>query len=262
MPAGILVAVVPDITSSGNDRIKWLVRLRERRHRDAEGVFVVEGGRLYNRAIAAGLSPVVTFVTEGADVDVVGEVVTVEATALDKASYRERSEGLIAVFPEMMTSLDSLDIGQTPLLLVAEGVEKPGNLGAMMRTAGAAGVDAVVTVGESVDAHNPNAIRASTGAIFSVPLAITSWDELAPWLAARGIRLLAAAPSGGISLWDADLTGPVALVVGTEDQGLSPAAFEHATGIVEIPQSEGPVDSLNVSVAAAVLLFEATRQRG
>lgn len=261
MLAGILADVAPDITSPGNERIKWLVRLRERKHRDSAGVFVVEGARLYRRALDAGLQPLMSFVTGETDIDVVGERLTVDAAALDKASYRDRSEGLIAVFPQMVTHLSSLDIGGVPLLLVAESVEKPGNLGAMMRTAGAAGVDALITVGESVDAHNPNAIRSSTGAIFSVPLAITDWDELIPWLTERGIRLVAADPSGGTSVWDSDLTGPVALVVGAEDQGLSPTALEHASEIVEIPQAQGPVDSLNVSVAAAVLLFEAARQR-
>ncbi len=253
--------MVPDITSPGNDRIKWLVRLRERKHRDAEGVFAVEGARLYSRARDAGLTPIVTFVTGEADVEVVGEMVTVDGPALDKASYRERSEGLIAVFPQLVTTLSALDPGETPLLLVTENVEKPGNLGAMLRTASAAGVSGIVMVGESVDAHNPNAIRSSTGAIFSVPLATTDWDELVPWLAEHGIRLLAAAPSGGTSMWDTDLTGRVALVVGAEDQGLSPTALEHTSEVVEIPQARGPVDSLNVSVAAAILLFEAARQR-
>ncbi len=253
--------MAPDITSPANERIKWLVRLRERKHRDAEGVFLVEGARLYARAIDAGLTPNVTFVTGETDIEVVGEMVTVEAAALDKASYRERSEGLIAVFPQLVTTLTGLDPGEDPLLLVAENVEKPGNLGAMLRTAGAAGVSGIVMVGEAVDAHNPNAIRSSTGAIFSVPLAITDWVELTPWLTERGIRLVAAAPSGGTSVWDTDLTGRVALVVGAEDQGLSPTALEHAGEVVEIPQAEGPVDSLNVSVAAAILLFEAARQR-
>lgn len=260
--AVILAAVAPDITSPGNDRIKWLVRLRERRHRDAEGLFVVEGNRLYTRALQAGLSPVVTFVAEDADVDPVGEVVTVEAAALDKASYRERSEGLIAVFPQLSTTLSRMALGESPILLVAEGVGKPGNLGAMLRTAGAAGADALVTVGESVDAHNPNTIRTSTGALFSVPLATTEWDELTPWLAVRGVRVIAASPSGGTSLWETDLTGPIALVVGSEDRGLSTTILDRADETIEIPQATGAVDSLNVSVAAGILLFEAIRQRG
>jgi TrmH family RNA methyltransferase len=254
--------VPPDITSPANDRIKWLVRLRERRHRDAESVFVVEGERLYERALDAGLIPLVTFVTEGTETEVVGDATTVEAAALDKASYRQRSEGLIAVFPSLPRDLASVEVGGSPLLLIAENVEKPGNLGAMLRTAGAAGVDALITVGHPVDASNPNAIRASTGASFSVPLAISDWDELGPWLAQRGIRVVAATPTGSRSMWEADLTGPLAILVGAEDLGLGAPALALADETVRIPQTAGPVDSLNVSVAAALLLFEARRQRG
>ena len=253
--------MAPDITSPANDRIKWLVRLRERRHREAENLFVVEGERLYERALSAGLVPVATFVTEDIQTDLVGEVSTVERAALDKASYRQQSEGLIAVFPRIATSLSDLEIAASPLLLVTENVEKPGNLGAMLRTAGAAGIDAMITVGHHVDAHNPNTIRASTGAIFTVPLAMSDWEELAPWLAEREIRVVAAAPSGGSPLWDANLTGPLALVVGAEHDGLGETALGLADDTVHIPQSDSPVDSLNVSVAAAILLFEALRQR-
>lgn len=254
--------MAPDITSPANDRIKWLVRLRERRHRDAENLFVVEGERLYERALNAGLVPVVTFVTEDIQTHLAGEVLTVERTALDKASYRQQSEGLIGVFPRIATSLQDLDIAASPLILVTENVEKPGNLGAMLRTAGAAGIDALIAVGQHVDAHNPNTIRASTGAIFTVPLAMSDWEELTPWLARRDIRVVAATPHGGRPLWDADLTGPLALVVGAEHDGLGGTALGLADDTVRIPQSAGAVDSLNVSVAAAVLLFEALRQRG
>jgi RNA methyltransferase, TrmH family len=254
--------VTPDITSPANDRIKWLVRLRERRHRDAEDLFVVEGEPLYERALGSGLVPVATFVTEGIETDLVGEVSTVEPAALDKASYRERSEGLIAVFPRVPTSIASLEVGASPLLLVTENVEKPGNLGAMLRTAGAAGVDALITAGRHVDPHNPNTVRASTGALFTVPLAVSDWEELGPWLARRDIRVAVATPTGGTPLWDADLTGSLALVVGAEHDGLSGTALALADETVRIPQTDGAVDSLNVSVAAAILLFEALRQRG
>jgi RNA methyltransferase, TrmH family len=254
--------MAPDITSPANERIKWLVRLRERRHREAENVFVVEGARLYARALEAGLVPLVTFVTEGVGADLAGEVWTVDPPALDRASYRQRSEGLIAVFPDFPRSLGTVDVAATPLLLVAESIEKPGNLGAMLRTAGAAGVDALITVGRGVDASSPNTIRASTGAFFTVPLAITDWGELTPWLTERGISVVAATPTGSRSLWGADLTGPLAIVVGAEDRGLGETALALADETVHIPQTPGPVDSLNVSVAAAVLLFEARRQRG
>lgn len=251
----------PDITSPSNDRIKWLVRLRDRKHRDAEGVFVVEGERLYRRALETGLVPEVTFVTDPSIIDTVGPVLIVDPGALDKVSYRRESEGVIAVFPQLDTSLDHLDLTQPPLILIAENVEKPGNLGAMLRTAGAAGADALIIVGDSLDAHNPNVVRASTGALFTVPLAMSNWDELAQWLNDNGIGVVCAAPDAADPVWDAHLTGPLALVVGAEDVGLSDEALALAHRTVLIPQDTGIVDSLNVSVAAAILLFEARRQR-
>lgn len=248
-----------DITSSANDRIKWLIRLRERRHRDAEGVFVVEGERLYRRAISVGLVPDVVF-TDGA-VDIGREMVRVHPSVLDKISYRSRSEGLIAVFPQFDVGIGRIALSATPLLLIAEDIEKPGNLGAMMRTAAAAGVDAVISVGSTVDPFNPNTVRSSTGALFTVPLAVSSWEEATSWLEERGIDLVAASPDGAESLWESDLTRAVAVVIGAEDRGLSERAVSLAAQTVLIPQSVTGVDSLNASVAAAVVLFEAVRQR-
>lgn len=248
-----------DITSTSNERIKWLVRLRERKHRDTEGVFVVEGERLYRRALEAGLEPAVTFVSN--DVDVVGERVSVLPEVLDKASYRSRSQGIIGVFPQMDMGLASIDPQVNPLILVAESIEKPGNLGAMLRTASAAGASAVITVGGSVDVHNPNTLRSSTGAVFSTPVAVASWTELVEWLEQRSTRVVAASPEADVPFWETDLVGPVAIVIGAEDEGLSEQARSIARELVRIPQTDSGVDSLNASVAAAVLLFEAVRQR-
>lgn len=261
MASAILIGVPADITSPSNERIKRLVRLRERRHRDEERVFVVEGERLYRRALDAGLIPEVTFLAPHAALDTTGEALTVDPSALDKASYRQNSEGLIAIFPQIDTSLQALDIPAEPLVLVAEDIEKPGNLGAMLRTAGAAGADALIAVGQGLDAHNPNVVRASTGALFTVPLAMAQWDDLEPWLSSRGIRAICASPNADVSVWETRLTGGIALVVGAEDQGLSPRAESLADETVIIPQTTATVDSLNVSVAAAILLFEARRQR-
>lgn len=253
--------MVPDILSPSNDRIKWLIRLRDRRHRDAEGVFVVEGERLYRRALVAGLEPLVTFVAAETTVETTGPTLSVSPDALDKASYRQHSQGVIAVFGQIDTRLAALDVGRDPLILVAESIEKPGNLGAMLRTAGAAGADALVAVGETVDAHNPNVVRASTGALFTVPLALTDWDSLDLWLGEKRIRVVSASPDATEAVWETSLAGPLAIVVGAEDEGLSERATAVADLSVRIPQSTGPVDSLNVSVAAAILLFEARRQR-
>lgn len=250
-----------DITSPSNERIKWLVRLRDRKYRDAEGVFAVEGSRLYQRALAAGFDPIVTFVSDPAVEGVVGDHVTVTPEVLDKASYRSKSQGIVAVFRQGSLTLEDLDPGPSPLLLIVENVEKPGNLGAMCRTAAAVGVDAVITIGEIVDRWNPNALRASTGAVLTVPLAASSWDEVEPWLEERGISIVAASPDATKSLWQSDLTGPIAVVIGAEDEGLSEHARSLAHRRVAISQLQAGVDSLNASVAAAVVLFEAVRQR-
>lgn len=249
-----------DITSPSNDRIKWLVRLKDRKHRDAEGVFVVEGERLYRRAIEAGLEPIQTFVSD-TTLAVRGGMVLVAPEVMDKASYRSKSEGIIGVFDQPPTDLGRIELGADPLLLVLEDIEKPGNLGAMCRTANAAGADAVVTVGQSVDPWNPNALRASTGAVFSIPLAVSDWDDLSPWIETHGIEMVAADPYAETTIFEADLRGAKALVIGAEDAGLSDRATELAETLVSIPQTQGTTDSLNASVAAGVVLFEAVRQR-
>ena len=234
--ANVGTEVAFDITSPSNDRIKWLVRLGERRHRDREGLFVVEGGRLYRRALNAGLIPVITFVSGPDRHDLAGETLSVVPGVLDKASYRKRSEGLIGVFPQFETTLNRIELSPTPLLLIAENIEKPGNLGAMMRTAAAAGAEALITVGSTVDPFNPNSLRTSTGAVFTLPLAVSSWDEAGPWLEKGGIEVIGASPDAGIPLWTTDLRGPVAVVIGAEDTGLSERAASVARQLVAIPR--------------------------
>lgn len=221
---------------------------------------MVEGARLYRRALAAGLSPMVTFVVETTS-DLVGDVVTVDPSLLDRVSYRDRSEGLIAVFPQFDTALGRITPRPDSLILIAEGIEKPGNLGAMARTAASSGADALVTAGTTVDPFNPNALRSSTGAIFNLPVAVSSWEEVTPWLDDHEIRLVAASPDATTALWDVDLTGSIAVVVGAEDRGLSPEARSRARQTIVIPQLVDSVDSLNASIAAAIVLFEAVRQR-
>lgn len=247
------------ITSPANERIKWLVRLRDRKHRDAEGVFVVEGERLYRRALDAGLEPVVTFVS--GDYSTVGETASVAPDVLDKASYRNRSQGIIGVFPQFEVGIDHITPTPVPLILIAEDIEKPGNLGAMMRTAAVAGADALITVGQTVDPFNPNAIRSSTGALFTLSLAVSSWEATRPWLGKHGIEVVGASPDASVSIWQSDLTGPTAIIIGAEDAGLSEEAWSIAREVVSIPQADAGADSLNASVAAAVFLFEAVRQR-
>lgn len=259
MPSGAILAspMTHDITSPSNDRIRRLVRLRDRGHRDSEGVFVVEGARLVKRALASGLEPIEVYTDGSIELPEVDHVVTVAPEALDRASYRKRSQGLIVVFEQF-----PLDLGRlgTPgsLTLAAEAIEKPGNLGAMLRTADAAGADAFVAVGATVDPFNPNVLRASTGALFTVPVALCELDDLTGWLG--DVELVAAVPHAPTPYWGGDLRRDVAIIVGTEDAGLSDAVIEAASRTVSIPMA-GTADSLNASVSLALLAYEALRQR-
>ncbi len=249
------------ITSPTNDRIKRLVRLRYRKHRDQEGVFVVEGRREVRRAIEAGLAPREVYQPVGEPDSLAGGMVfSCSPEALARVSYRSSPDTVVAVFNQFDTSLDRLVVGADPLILVVEGLEKPGNLGAILRTADGTGADAVIAAGSRVDPFNPNVVRASTGAIFSVPFSVSSLSRALEWLRARQVSLLAASPQGDAAPWDVDLTGPVALLVGAEDVGLSSVAIGRAKQLIRIPML-GSVDSLNVSVSMAVLAYEAVRQR-
>jgi TrmH family RNA methyltransferase len=249
-----------DITSPSNERIKRLVRLRDRRHRDEEGNFLVEGPRLVERAIAAGFAPAEVFVDGSVDYHGPGQVFTTHPDALARASYRERSQGIIAVFPQFPTGLDEIVVSDPALVVVTEGIEKPGNLGAMLRTADAVGADALIVTGDTVDPFNPNVVRASQGALFSVPLAVAGLGDLMAWTEGQGIDLVAATPDSVDSLWDADLGGSVAILIGSEDLGLSSHARAAASRSVSVPMA-GAADSLNASVSLAVIAYEVLRQR-
>jgi TrmH family RNA methyltransferase len=179
---------------------------------------------------------------------------------MDKASYRSASTGLIALFPYLETGLDRIPDSDNPLLLVSEGLEKPGNLGALLRVADGAGVDGLILVEPAPDPFNPNTVRSSTGCLFTVPVAISELGGVVAWMATRGIRSVAATPAASLPYWEADLGGGCAVWVGAEATGLSGRAMDHADEAVSIPM-DGAADSLNTSVAAALILYEAGRQR-
>lgn len=188
------------------------------------------------------------------------ENVTVSRAVFEKMSYRENPDGWLAVFPTPQASLDDLQTGMLPLILVAESVEKPGNLGAILRSADAAGVDALLVCDPRVDPWNPNVVRASRGAVFSVPVVECDNASALEWLKTRGIRTVGATPSAQRQYVDVNLREAVAIVVGTEDEGLSDFWMSNVDLSVRIPM-QGRVNSLNVSVSAALLLYEAVRQR-
>lgn len=221
---------------------------------------MVEGPRLFGRAIASGLEPLEIYADGSEDVGFPG-VVLVEPSVLDKASYRRSSQGLIAVFGQLPTGLDQISPASPALIIATQGIEKPGNIGAILRTAAAVGADGVITVDMATDIFNPNVVRSSTGAVFSVPVADTDIGTLRSWLDDNSMLLVAAAPGEEETIWEADLSASCALMVGAEDRGLSTEALDLADVIVSIPMVSAGVDSLNASVSAAVLAYESLRQR-
>jgi TrmH family RNA methyltransferase len=264
--------VTGPITSPTNARIKSIVRLRKRRERDTTGTFVVEGYRELTRAVEGGVDIDTLFVCEDLFLGdnepalveraaIAGaEIVEVAREPFTKASYRDRPEGLLAIAHHFPTSLDAVDLTGDPLVLVVESIEKPGNLGTMLRTADAAALDGVIVTDPTTDPFNPNVVRASLGTLFSVPVAVTDTETAISHLAAAGVRTVATTPDATLAHSAADLTGPVALIVGSEQYGLSDEWLSAAAERVVIPMP-GSVDSLNAAMAAGVVVFEALRQR-
>lgn len=255
-----------DITSLQNPRVKELVKLRDdKRQRQKDGLMLVEGYDEIQLAVSAGHRPqTVLTAPELASRQMDGispETITVSRAVFGKVSHRENPDGWLAVFPIPRTSLNDLKPSESPLVIVAEAIEKPGNLGAILRTADAAHADALLVCDPRVDVWNPNVVRASRGALFSVPVVECDNASALEWLKTRGMRVLAAAPSADVIYSDIDLRLPVAIAVGTEDEGLSGFWLSNADVKAKIPML-GRVNSLNVSVATALIVYEAVRQRG
>jgi TrmH family RNA methyltransferase len=240
------------ITSVDNARVKDVVRLRSGRERRRTGLFIAEGPREVERAKAAGLRIVATYYAPALLDWSEGEPVSERVLA--KMAYRTSPEGVLAV---VEAPVRELPIGGS-LYLVAVGIEKPGNLGAMARTADAAGADALVVADAKADLWSPNAIRASTGAVFTLPVVEATRDQVR----ALDVQLVAAVVGAQTPHTEADLAQPTAILVGPEDDGLGEAWRAVADLDVSIPIRGESADSLNAATAAAVLLFEAVRQRG
>ncbi|MEE9212794.1 MAG: RNA methyltransferase [Phycisphaeraceae bacterium] len=259
------------LSSPANRRVKAVLKLREHRHRRRTGLFIAEGMRQVTRALAAGLVLRELYQQHDARISDPGpgswaaqaEVFDVTPRVMKKMAYRAKPQGVIAVFEQPAWRLDRLptDPATNDLWLVAVGIEKPGNLGAMARSAAGAAAAAMFVADAVVDPFHPNAIRASTGAVFNLPVIGDTTVAIVDWLRGRRARIFAATPHATAPYTDADLTGPVAVVIGAEDTGLGQPWLDAAATQVRIPLAEGPVDSLNAATAAAVLLFEATRQR-
>jgi len=253
------------ITSTQNAKVKHVVALQQKSAlRRKEGLFVVEGRRELMHCVEAGYEVVETFVladlADLSEPDRLGAVFKVSPQVYEKMAYRGSTEGVMAVVREKSRSLEDLQLGAAPLIMVLERVEKPGNLGAVLRSADAAKADAVIICDPLTDLYNPNLIRSSIGAIFSVPCVACSSEACITFLKAHGIQILTAQLQDSSLYYDTDMLGGTAIVMGTESTGLTDVWRQAADAHIRIPML-GQLDSLNVSVSAAILLFEAVRQR-
>jgi len=258
------------ITSTANPRIKALARIKDRKGRQESGRFLIEGHRELLRATRADipilevvLAPELAAPREVALADrlIVDGAAKIEVgrAVFEKLSFRRHPDGILAVAAITAPSLVDLEIGDPAFVLVLDGIEKPGNLGGIIRSADAAGVDAVILVNARCEPVNPSTIRASQGSVFSLPICIASAGETEAWLTERNVPLVAASPEATTTMWDVDFTGDIAVVIGAEADGISPA-LRAPDATVHIPMA-GAADSLNASVSAGILLFEIVRQR-
>jgi len=259
------------ITSLQNPRVKSAVRLRRHRAREGQQRVIIDGVRELALATRAGIQVLEVFVCpellgdEGrqlADALTRGpaEVWNVTQPVFEKLAFGQRAEGLVAIAQRPKASLEDIAIGNDSLIVVLEAVEKPGNVGAVLRTADGAGAGALVVADPRTDLYNPNTIRASLGAVFTVPTAAATGAEALAWLRAHGAAIFAARVDGDILYTDVSFCGRCAIVLGNEAEGLSPVWQGPDVTAIRLPM-HGVVDSLNVSAAAAVVLYEALRQR-
>lgn len=289
------------ISSRQNARIKEAIKLSKRRHRDEQQLTVVEGSREVERALAAGIIPTQAYIcpkrcysqkilTQLTALETERKTKLYEVTpdVFDKIAYREESGGILLTIPYFSKEITAISRASANFVAVVEGVEKPGNLGAIMRTADGAGVDAVITCSppllaldqhngdpprssgprvntpqptSGTDIHNPNAIRASLGTIFHVPIVQTTTASATRWLREQQIQIIATTPDGAPPYHQIDMRGPTAVVMGSEAHGLSDAWLHAADQRALIPM-RGIADSLNLSTSTALLLYEVVRQRG
>ncbi len=262
---------IETITSVHNPRIKQLLLLQQKSaERRKTGLFVVEGQRELQHCIDAGFEIDTVFESQGSRVESQGSRVEsqesrfkrlkVSPAVYERIAYRGTTEGVIALVRSRSLTLADVRLSDAPLIMVLESVEKPGNLGAVLRSADAAGVDAVIVCDPLTDLYNPNLIRSSIGAVFTVPCVACSSEECIAWLRSHGIQILTAQLQDSSLYYDTAMTGATAIVMGTEATGLTDVWRQAADAHIRIPML-GRLDSLNVSVSAAILLYEAVRQR-
>lgn len=258
------------ISSLQNPKIKQLIAYRRGRERTARSIVLIEGYEELALAVGSGVQIHEVYYCPElmAHSGLLGlleklggaQAYELSRPVFEKAAYREGPDGWLAIAEVRQRTLKDLVLPEHPLLLVIEGVEKPGNIGAMLRTADAAGVDAVLVIDAATDLGNPNVVRSSKGTVFSVPVVVAERTQAMEWLRSRGIKVLAATPSAQDMYTGVDLRVGVAVAVGAEKPGLTNELMAAADYRVRIPMA-GKIDSLNVATSAAILLFEAVRQR-
>ena len=262
------------ITSLQNARVKQVVRLRQRRHRESDGLFLIEGYREIRCAVDARVGLKVLYTCEqffshsdtrklvrwlGENADISIEPVSRDVFA--KISVRENSDGLLAVAPSPAWLMNDMHVPPNGLFLISTATEKPGNLGTILRSADAVGVDGVAVCSAGTDVLNPSVVRASLGTVFSVPVVRAEPDSVRAWIKRYGIWSIAATPDADRLYTEADMVGPCAILMGSEHAGLDGEWLNSSDERVRLP-SVGQADSINVAMAATVMLFEARRQRG
>ena len=257
------------ISSTQNPKIKSLLLLEKPRERKKQSVFVVEGKKEVMYAMEAGYKIENIFFCQ--DIISFQELmglnlednllIPVSREVFDKIAVRESSGGMVAIVEQKTHHLNDIKLKKNPLLLILEAVEKPGNLGAILRTADAAGVDAVIICDPQTDFYNPNVIRSSVGCVFTKQIASATSEETIEWLMKNNVQIFCTYLQASKPYYEIDFIGPSAIVMGTEATGLSDNWVKNATSNIIIPM-QGVIDSMNVSTAAAVVIFEALRQRG
>ena len=260
------------ITSRQNPRIKAAVRLRSGSERKRTSRFIIDGAREINRALAAGIVPIEAFICDElciqpdsreaatAAESTSAEVFRVSVDVFEKLAFGDRHDGILIITERPTQSLTALQLPANPIVAVLEGLEKPGNLGAILRSADAAGVDAIIVADGRTDLHNPNTIRASLGTVFRKNVCEATTAETIAWLQSKNLPIIAARPDAEQLYTEIDMRSGAAIVLGSEAEGLTGAWHSTSITPVRLPM-HGIADSLNVSTTAAVLFYEALRQR-
>lgn len=261
------------IESNTNPKIKQLIKLRDRRERNKTALFTIEGYREIFRAEVGNVVFKQLYICEelflGENEPALIEKIKKQGAQIfalpkflfEKVSYRDRPDGLIGVADQMGKSLADFKLSDNPFFVLAESIEKPGNLGTIMRSSDAAGTDGVIVCDRCTDIYNPNVVRASVGTLFTQDVIEAQSEETLAYLKKNGVKIVAATPSATESFTDCDLSGPIAIAVGTEQLGLTDFWMKNADIQVSIPMN-GVADSLNVATATTLLLYEVVRQRG